>query len=538
MAEHSRLFQTATAGYSAPSTIGSAAASDSWPADPSPASNSSIRAHPRIIAPGYKWTALTTGGLIANDPYFKYWNETIVNNASSTLSDDPEAYTIDGGLSGSGVLDVARRIKVKVKNWSYAYMVTNDTKYADRVFLELQTAAGNNSAVSFGKDNTRWNPAHFLDVAEFCNAFAIGYDWLYDIWTDTQRDAIMYSILNLGLNYGYLALSGDQSAISYYWWTGNPNEINGNWNCVCNGGMTLASLAIIDRDPTGLAAKVLALTVPNAYNNCFQGAHADGTWAETANYWYFGTTGAGEMASALTTAYGDDRGLATSNPGWNLTSLFHIYSQGMTSLFNYGDHGPNKYSATANSLMLWGSVFNEPRYTLYQRDHYDAPEPWSMFWYDPSVSGTWWDGLALDNHFSAVSGEWATGRSTWSDNSGMYWAMKTGALQEHQTHGDLDLGDFVLDAMGQRWFGELGSGQYLSDGYFSSEAQNSERWLYYRKRTEGQNTILIDYQNQNVKAAPTTNYGSSNTAQGAAPSFNVSNVDTVFFTTDLSSAYN
>lgn len=49
-----------------------------------------------------------------------------------------------------------------------------------------------------------------------------------------------------------------------------------------------------------------------------------------------------------------------------------------------------------------------------------------------------------------------------------------GAEQNHQTHQDIDAGTFVLDAMGQRWAGELGSGNYLADGYFSSEAQNSE----------------------------------------------------------------
>jgi hypothetical protein len=43
----------------------------------------------------------------------------------------------------------------------------------------------------------------------------------------------------------------------------------------------------------------------------------------------------------------------------------------------------------------------------------------------------------------------------------------------HQTHGDIDAGDFVLDAMGQRWAGELGSGNYLSDGYFFSEVRFS-----------------------------------------------------------------
>ena len=522
--------------------MASPAPNGKWPDDPSPPSTSAIRGHPRLIAPGYRWDALASG-LIANDPYLSFWNTTIVGNASSTLGDDPVPYSIDGGLSGSGVLDVARQMKLKVKNWAYAYRITNNTAYADRVWKELQTAAGNNSAVPFGAgDGTRWNPAHFLDVGEFCNVFAIGYDWLYDYWTDDQRDMIMWSILNLGLQFGDQALSNDQAAKDggYAWWAGVPNNgiVDGNWNCVINGGLTMAALAIVDRDPSGLAQKIIDATVPNAKANCFQAAHSDGTWTETANYWYFGTTGAAEMVSALTTAYGDDQGLSAENPGWAITSLYHIYVQGMTSLFNYGDHGPNKYATTANSLLLWSTIFKEPRYALYQRDHYDAPEPWSMFWYDPATTGTWWDGLALDNHFSDPKDDWATGRSTWADNSGIYWAMKSGALTGHQTHGDLDLGDFVLDAMGQRWFGELGSGQYLSDGYFSNETQESERWLYYRKRTEGQNTVLINYANQNVAAAPSSNFGSSNTQQGAAPSFNITSDDTAFYTTDLSSAYN
>jgi hypothetical protein len=377
-----------------------------------------------------------------------------------------------------------------------------------------------------------------LDLAEFCNTFAIGYDWLYDAWTDEQRDNIMNWILTYGLSFGLNALTRNQAGSAYSWWTGTPTEVNGNWNCVNNGGLTLAALAIVDRDTTGVAKQIIDLAVPNAAANCFQGPSSDGTWAETANYWYFGTTGAAELVSALITSYGDDRGLLNANPSFNLTSLYHIYVQGMTSLFNYGDHGPNKYSSTANSLLLWGDLYKTPRYALYQRDHYDASEPWSMFWYDPATSGTWWDNLPLDHHFDSESDNWATGRSSWTDNDGTFWAMKAGLLTGHQTHGDLDVGDFVIDAMGQRWAGELGSGQYLSDGYFSNESQDSERWLYYRKRTEGQNTIVIDNLNQNVNAAPQNKFDSSGTAQGLAPSFNVSTDSTAYFVTDMTSAYN
>jgi len=69
-----------------------------------------------------------TSGLIASNPYFNQWNQTIIGNATSTLGDAPVPYTPDGGLGGSGVLDVARKMKVRVKNWAYAYRVTNDTR--------------------------------------------------------------------------------------------------------------------------------------------------------------------------------------------------------------------------------------------------------------------------------------------------------------------------------------------------------------------------------------------------------------------------
>ena len=98
-----------------------------------------------------------------------------------------------------------------------------------------------------------------------------------------------------------------------------------------------------------------------------------------------GTTGHAELTSALMTATGGgDFGMLTNNPSFNLTSIYHIYATGMTSLFNYGDHGPNKFSTTANSLLFYGNVYKAPTYTLFQRDRFDAAEPWSMFWYDPT----------------------------------------------------------------------------------------------------------------------------------------------------------
>ena len=54
-------------------------------------------------------------------------------------------------------------------------------------------------------------------------------------------------------------------------------------------------------------------------------------------------------------------------------------------------------------------------------------------------------------------------------------------------HGDLHMGQFVLDALGERWAIDLGSEDYNIPGYWGTQ-----RWTYYRKRAEGHNTLVIN----------------------------------------------
>ncbi|EKM61305.1 uncharacterized protein PHACADRAFT_247830 [Phanerochaete carnosa HHB-10118-sp] len=503
-----------------------------WPDDPFQPSNPSptnVRPdRPRLIAPTYKWQVLSQR--IATDPYLSEWNDTIFGNATAWSNLEPVQYFMDGS---SGILDNCRYVKERVKAWSYAYRMTNDTKWVNRTWTELQYVAG----PDFGPNNsTKWNPSHFLDTAEMTAAFGIAYDWLYDVLTADQKSTILQNMLTYGLSQGVHAyqnvISGDFSG----WWA---NNITGNWNCVCNNGMTMGALAILGDDTSGTAEQILGYSIPNALTGCALAITDDGSWTETANYWYFGTTGHAEMASSLMTAAGSDFGLFTVNPSINLTGFYHMHTSGFGSLFNYGDHGPNKYSSTANSMFLYGDHYQQPQYMLFQRDQHDAPDPWSMFWYDITASGAFWDGLSLDRFFDNQLDQWAAFRSSWTDENALYVAIKAGQLQNHQTHNDLDLGDFVIDALGTRWAGELGSGDYNSIGYFSSDDQESQRWLYYRKRTEGQNTILVNELNQNVNAEPKiVNSGSTGEAQGSSTVYQVPDQSTAFWVADLTSGYN
>lgn len=501
----------------------------SWGQDPAPpdSSGSTVRSdHPRLFAPSYKWSRLPA--LIKADPYLASWNTTIFQNASQFYEMSPTNYSIDGGYSGSGVLDVAREVQLRLKHWAYAYRMTNNTKWVDRAWRELQVAAGNTTQ-PFGRTGNNWNTDHWLDVAEFTNGFAIAYDWMYDAWTPDQRNAIMWSIITLGLQKGLEAHANNAWFLT----------TNGNWNCVTNGGMVVGSLAIMNEDPTGTAQKILQLALQSATTNCVNAVSPDGTWSETADYWYFGSQGHAHMTSALQTATGSTNQLLSANPAFNLTGLYHMYAYGNTFKANYGDCGPNKYIATANPLLYYGDQFQIPRYTLYQRDRADAADPLSMFWYNPQVTGGWFIGLPLDHSFPDPSDTWVAMRSSWTDTNSIYVTAKAGNLTGHQTHGDLDAGDFSLDALGERWVGQLCQNDYLGQGYFSSEGVNSQRWLYYRCRTEGQNTILMNGLNQNpVSVSPVTKYESTGDVQNNINFHANSSDSNVYWITDLTNAYN
>jgi len=218
-----------------------------------------------------------------------------MKNASYYASLPLVVHIFDGGPAASGILDPAREVKLRVKHFSYAYRRTNDTQWVDRLWQELQVClclhpnnydltirqnAAGNGTVPWGDAADRWNTPHFLDTAELTAAFAIAYDWMYDIWSPQQKEQIMWSLINNGLSRGLQALTTDST--TFGWW----KTVNGNWNCVSNGGMILGSLAILGDDTSGTARPLLEAAAANAAINCVNATTKDGSWTETANYWY------------------------------------------------------------------------------------------------------------------------------------------------------------------------------------------------------------------------------------------------------------
>ena len=84
-------------------------------------------------------------------------------------------------------------------------------------------------------------------------------------------------------------------------------------------------------------------------------------------------------------------------------------------------------------------------------------------------------------------------RSGWSrpdgqaDRNAFFVAFKGGSAKA--SHGHLDLGSFVLDALGERWAIDLGGESYGVPRYFDF---SGPRWTYFRTRNDSHNTLTVD----------------------------------------------
>jgi hypothetical protein len=89
-------------------------------------------------------------------------------------------------------------------------------------------------------------------------------------------------------------------------------------------------------------------------------------------------------------------------------------------------------------------------------------------------------------------------RSSWTDPNAVFVGLKAGSPSA--SHGQMDIGSFVLDAGGVRWAVDLGA-----EGYHGiesrgmnlwSRSQDSDRWKIFRQQNAGHNTLVIDDQLQ------------------------------------------
>jgi len=406
---------------------------------------------------------------------------------------------------GERLLWCSRNVLARTMCLGVLYRLRGEERYRDRLLAELRAAAR-------FKD---WHPKHYLDTAEMSAALAVGYDWLYPELSEADRTLLGEALLNKGLR------------------TFKGNDRDNNWNQVCNGGLTMAALALADEAPDE-ADRVLHLARQH-YKKGLQVYQPAGIYPEGPIYWQYGTSFSVLMAAALQSATGDDWDIMQA-PGMeaSFTAIRHLV--GVTGrFFNYADCGPNRPSTPIHAYA--GRIYERPPLTAFgvatAKRYADGAEriidklrqarqqgeavflrqQWSLtpmrilplvlFWAEAAGEA---DALPLDFHVEPDpdSVQVATMRSAWNDPLARFLAVKGGKLAVN--HGHLDAGSFLLEADGVRWFHELGQERawYLKkipDQYKRAWKHDWARWDLFRYTDRGHNTLSIGDDHMRVDGA-------------------------------------
>ncbi|NQT88856.1 heparinase II/III family protein [bacterium] len=419
------------------------------------------KGHPRLMLDAAEVARLKT--LVESDELARRIYAKIKGDAKKALKAKPSIYEIPDGRR---LLSVSRRVLDRVRALALVHLIEGDPTCVARAWAELEAAA------KF-KD---WNPKHFLDTAEMTHALAIGYDWLYAEWSDGQRKLLCDAIVEKGLKPALRVYEPKHRG-----WATNVN----NWNQVCNGGIGMGALAVADVEPK-LSARILKHAIrslPRA-----MGHYApDGAGIEGVTYWHYGSRYNLVFLSALRSALGTDFGLSKIK-GFGLSGDYQLYLSGADRMsFNFGDCGLTPLG-TAQHFWI-GREYDQPRHSWFRysqlRESVSKAAVTDLLWLDPSARDFDVKSLPLDKYFRKA--ETATMRSAWGDPKALVLAIQAGRNERHN-HRHVELGSFILEALGVRWAIDLGSERQT----YMSHKHKFKRYDFYRTRAEGQNTLVMN----------------------------------------------
>jgi hypothetical protein len=413
--------------------------------------------HPRVLATAADFDTLQTQA--AADPVLRGVLDRVRQTCDRMLTEPVVKYHIP---DGKRLLLVSRQTVERTYHLGLMARLTGQARYRDGLWANLEAAAA----------FPDWNPSHFLDTAEMGHALAVGYDWLYDQWTDAQRRTLREAIVRHGLEPGLAAYRGEQPA---FW-----PKANNNWNEVCNGGLATAALALgleipqISREVLGHALASLPVSLRHFA--------PDGGWPEGPGYWGYTLRYLTALLSTLEAALGSDLGLGDL-PGLSATGMFPIHLRGPTGrIFNFCDAAEpiqaGQRSQDGVGIAMWLARRYRRQDVLWGIEPTKVSHPLAALWWsDPGQAPM----PARDACFRGV--ECVTLRSRWDDPDGWFVAMQCG--RNIVGHKQADLGTFVMEALGERWAIDLGPDDYNLPEFFGGK-----RFTYYRLRAEGHNVIV------------------------------------------------
>lgn len=430
----------------------------------------SLGAHPRIVTDSDNLQTNITLSNSGEVPFLENTAQKVIELADEALNTPDSDYGLFNGVQ------LVRTEREMIRNLSVAYVLTGNEAYYNRCLQALKVMAS----------WPDWNPSQALDVAEAAYSFGLAYELLYDKLGDNRKlveDAIMTHAIK-----PMLPLWEDDRGVATQ---------TDNWQCVCSGGIGMAALAICD-SVSADDAFICNQFISHAIRTLPRGLKSfapDGAYTEGLGYWGYATEYLFGFIATLENSVGNSYGL-TKYGGLEQTGYFPINALGPAGNFNFYDA---EYSATTNSrvpqMFTIAHIYNQPELASYAANTDSCGDYLDIVSYRHTLAelgGDYRHSMVKDNIFRGDQ-NLVYLRSSWDDDA-TYVAFK-GGKNNATSHGDLDIGQFVMDSQGERWFHDLGAEDYQAEGVWSTKEPTESqitRWSYYRKRAEGHNTLVIN----------------------------------------------
>jgi len=444
--------------------------------------------HPRLFLLKGEETALRKK--INSDEFLNSIHRTILRKSDEFLGKP----LLKPELTGERMLTVSRTALTYIYYLSYAWRMTGDKRYAERVKKELQNVCA----------FTSWHPEHFLDDAEMTTAVSIGYDWLYDYLDSKTRATIEKAIIEKGLNE---SIPETASKPENYSWLKKKN----NWNSVCNASMAIGALTVFQLKPE-LAKKIINRSIDLVKDVAMQEYLPDGNYPEGYTYWNYGTTYNVLLINALEKIYGNSFGLA-EHKGFRSTPdyILQMSTQDL-GCFAYSDcfHGytfsfPMFWFAgkSGNHSMLWAEA---AKHDYMKKKNMSEDEMFNVR-YLPSV--LLWSPPQPFSQMQKPDKRLYVGQGTtpvailrnhWGGDDEIFLGLKGGSCLTNHSH--MDIGSFVMYKGKNQWVKDLGAQDYYSLEKFglelSDRSQHSSRWDALKLSNKVHNVMMFNGAKQNV----------------------------------------
>ncbi len=400
--------------------------------------------------------------------------------------------------------DQAKLAMKRISSCAYAYRMTGKQKYLTRAVEDLGTVV----------DFPDWNASiKFLTTAQMAAAVAIGYDWLYYSLDYDLRVKIRERLLNYAIIPAHSASSFIREAT--------------NWNQVCYGGTLLGAIAIYGKEKTESGALINECIANNG--EMIRAIYEpEGVYPEGYSYWGFGSGFQAYIFAALEKVFGTLYGMDGFD-ALSKTANWLLMSSGVGGrTYCFGD-STGSYDQPKMGMWWFAMHYNNPsllrnELRLLRNESGTETNPYSTSMSEvrmlsvaiacalrteglDSVTESSGDKPTI---YSATKGEvpLALFRTVWdSSYSDRYLGFKGG--KAGHTHGHMDAGAFVYDALGLRWSQELNRPDYTTienalneaGGSYWNLGQDSYRWKVWVLNNRGHSTLTINGADHRVDGA-------------------------------------